>query len=85
MNKLHICFVHEEYPDETDFGGIATYQKRIALALNSIGHRITVISMSLKSNQAYKEDGIFVYRIKRPQTSNEFDNYVEYRKKLLRN
>lgn len=24
---MKICFVHEEYPEETNFGGIATYQK----------------------------------------------------------
>lgn len=24
---MNICLVHEEYPEETNFGGIATYQK----------------------------------------------------------
>lgn len=27
---MRICFVHEEYPEETNFGGIATYQKLMA-------------------------------------------------------
>ena len=27
---MKICFVHEEYPRETNFGGIATYQKIMA-------------------------------------------------------
>ena len=27
---MKICLVHEEYPEETNFGGIATYQKNNA-------------------------------------------------------
>ena len=27
---MKVCLVHEEYPEETNFGGIATYQKNIA-------------------------------------------------------
>ena len=27
---MKICLVHEEYPEETNFGGIATYQKAMA-------------------------------------------------------
>ena len=30
---MRICLVHEEYPEETNYGGIATYQKAMAEVL----------------------------------------------------
>ena len=30
---MKVCLVHEEYPNETNFGGIATYQQRLAESL----------------------------------------------------
>lgn len=33
---MKICLVHEEYPEETNFGGIATYQKTMIPSLFAI-------------------------------------------------
>ena len=41
---MKICFVHEEYPLETNFGGIATYQKIMASYYASQGDLVTVIA-----------------------------------------
>ena len=40
---MKICLVHEEYPKETNFGGIATYQKILSRELSKLGHQVTVI------------------------------------------
>ena len=39
---MKICLVHEEYPEETNFGGIATYQKAMAEELAKEGHTVYV-------------------------------------------
>ena len=43
---MKICYVHEEYPEETNFGGIATYQKRLAENMVMNGHTVYVIARS---------------------------------------
>ncbi len=79
---MNICLVHEEYPAETNFGGIATYQKNLALGLKKLGHNIQVVCRSYKCNQNYTEDGIMVYRIYQEDTGDKLCDYQEYRKKI---
>ena len=40
---MRICFVNEEYPEETNFGGIATYQKLMCEELVRQGHTVYVV------------------------------------------
>ena len=35
---MRVCLVSEEYPEETNFGGIATYQKNVAEELVKKGY-----------------------------------------------
>jgi len=79
---MRICLVHEEYPEETNFGGIATYQKRLAEEYVRQGHTVYVIARALKENQRYIENGVNITRIYVEQTADQIHNYVEYRKRV---
>lgn len=45
---MNLCFVHEEYPPETNYGGIATYQKIVAEYFANHGDNVTVIAAGKK-------------------------------------
>lgn len=77
---MKICFVHEEYPEETNFGGIATYQKNMAEELAKQGNEIFVICRGLKESKKYIENGVNITRIFVEQTQNQIWNYEEYRR-----
>lgn len=79
---MKICFVHEEYPEETNFGGIATYQKNMAEELVKQGNEVYVICRGLKKNKKYVENGVNITRIFVEQTQNQIWNYEEYRKRV---
>ncbi len=79
---MRICLVHEEYPEETNFGGIATYQKRLAEEYVRQGHTVYVIARGLKDNQHYVENGVDITRIFVEQTEDQVHNYVEYRRRV---
>lgn len=77
---MKICFVHEEYPEETNFGGIATYQKNMAEELVKQGNEVYVICRGLKESKKYIENGVNIIRIFVEQTQNQIWNYKEYRR-----
>ena len=81
---MKICFVHEEYPLETNFGGIATYQKNMAEELVRQGNEVYVICRGLKEDKNYVENGVNVYRIHVEETENQKNNYINYRKKVAK-
>lgn len=81
---MKICFVHEEYPKETNFGGIATYQKVMATELVKMGHSIIVICKSTTKDQKYIEDGVLIYRIFTPITNDPKNDEIIYRKKIAK-
>lgn len=78
---MRICFVHEEYPDETNFGGIATYQKIMAEYYASIGDEVTVIARGSK-NINYYENNVHIYRVASKNNSKNFFSVINYRKKI---
>lgn len=80
--NLNICIVHEEYPNETSFGGIATYQKILAENLKKMGHNVFVICRSYKQSSHYYENGVSIYRIKTKYNNNSLESILEYRKKV---
>lgn len=79
---MKICFVHEEYPEETNFGGIATYQRNMAEELVNQGHKVYVICRGLKESKKYIENGVEIIRIFVKQTNNQTYNYEKYRKRV---
>lgn len=61
---MNICFVSQEYPEETGWGGIGTYTFEMAHGLARAGHKAIVISRALSHQQHYLEDdGVEVFRI----------------------
>lgn len=79
---MRICLVHEEYPEETNFGGIATYQKRLAEEYVRQGHTVYVIARALKQDQKYTENGVNVTRIFVEPTEDQVQDYIVYRKRV---
>jgi len=79
---MKVCFVHEEYPEETNFGGIATYQKVTAEELVKQGHQVYVICRGLENDKQYIENGVNIYRIYVEKTKNQVRDYVRYRKRV---
>lgn len=79
---MKICLVHEEYPKETNFGGIATYQKILSKELSKLGHQVTVITRGLKENEEYYDDNVKVIRIFNPMGNNSLDDYKKYREEV---
>ena len=72
---MKICLVHEEYPDETNFGGIATYQKHLAENLVKKGHEVTVICRGLKEYSDKVINKVRVIRIYNEETEDIYNNY----------
>lgn len=79
---MKICLVHEEYPEETNFGGIATYQKAMAEELAKEGHTVYVICRSLTHYNNYIENNVNIYRIFVENTKNQVADYIRYREKV---
>lgn len=79
---MKICLVHEEYPDETNFGGIATYQKRLAESLIEYGYEVVVLCRGLECDKEYIENGVRVIRLYVEETEDVYNNYVTYRTRV---
>ena len=79
---MNVCLVHEEYPLETNFGGIATYQKTLAEELVMQGNNVFVICRGLSENKQYIENGVNVIRIFVEKTNNQINDYIKYRKRV---
>ena len=79
---MKICLVHEEYPEETNFGGIATYQKICAEEYAKNGHTVYVICKGLRKSRQYIENGVNIFRIYVNKKENQINYYIAYRKKV---
>ena len=60
----NICLLSEEYPPETGWGGIATYNYNLAQGLAESGHRVIVISGCIDKPSTTTEDNVEVHRVK---------------------
>lgn len=79
---MKIVLVHEEYPEETNFGGIATYQKNVAEEYVKMGNSVSVICRGLSRDNDYWENGVHIIRIFVPTTKNKKRDYILYRKRV---
>jgi glycogen(starch) synthase len=61
---LNICFVSQEYPPETAWGGIGTYVCEMARSLTERGHSVIVLSKAVDKESCAFENGIHTYRIR---------------------
>ena len=81
---MKICLVHEEYPDETNFGGIATYEKAVAEEYVRQGHKVYVICRGLTKDKKYVENGVNIMRVFVQSTDNQIQDYIEYRTRVAK-
>jgi glycogen(starch) synthase len=60
---VHICFISQEYPPETGWGGVGAYTFETAHALAGAGYQVTVISRAVGPESISHEGGVEVHRI----------------------
>lgn len=77
---MKICFVHEEYPEETNFGGIATYQKIMAEYYANNGDDVFVVTRG-KHDRKYVENNVKIIRVSSENDVTNIDSVKNYRKK----
>jgi glycosyltransferase involved in cell wall biosynthesis len=63
MSLHHICFISQEYPPETGWGGVGSYTYEMAHALVQAGYRVTVIARATKHEQVTNDAGVEVHRV----------------------
>jgi glycosyltransferase involved in cell wall biosynthesis len=64
MRPLHVCFVSQEYPPETGWGGIGAYTYEMAHGLARAGHRVTVLSLSQGPDTVRRTGEMEVHRLR---------------------
>ena len=62
--RRNVCLVTEEYPPETGWGGIATYNYNLAQGLSQAGHKVIVIAGCVDEPSVNHDGNIEVHRIK---------------------
>ena len=60
---MHICYISQEYPPETGWGGIGSYTYEMAHALARLGHRVSVVSRAIHEESVHLSDGVEVHRV----------------------
>jgi glycosyltransferase involved in cell wall biosynthesis len=60
---LHVCFLSQEYPPETGWGGIGSYTYDMAHALVAAGHQATVIARAVSEERTVDDQGVTVHRV----------------------
>ena len=63
IKSLSVCLISQEYPDETDYGGIATYMYYLSNALVNCNNRVFVVCRSYIEDRVYQDNSITIYRI----------------------
>lgn len=63
MRPLHVCYISQEYPPETGWGGIGSYTYEMAHSLAALGHQVTVISRAVEKETLTNDDGIQIHRV----------------------
>jgi glycogen(starch) synthase len=60
---MHVCFISQEYPPETGWGGIGSYTHDMAHALVDAGHHVTVIARAEGCEHIADDRGVAVHRV----------------------
>ena len=79
---MHICLVGIEYPIDTNFGGISTYQFLLAKSLAKFNNKVTVICGTDKDDYDYHENDIHIIRLHTRRDMETIDTFLSYRKKV---
>lgn len=79
---MKICLVSEEFPIETQKGGIATYQYQISKDFISLGNEVHVLCKTLDSEDRYEVfEGIHLHYLSGKSSESLNDNII-YRNKV---
>jgi glycogen(starch) synthase len=62
-SSLHVCFMSQEYPPDTGWGGIGSYTYEMAHGLVEAGQRVTVITRAAEREEVLDDRGVQVHRI----------------------
>jgi glycogen synthase len=74
---MRVAFLTSEYPtDLPDAGGLATYVRRMALALRNCGHEPEVFTSTVGQSDTQLDQGICVHRVNIAQTSSLVTRWV---------
>lgn len=60
---MRILIIHREYPPETGWGGIATFNYHLAHGLRGLGHEVHVLSFNYETPSDTWQEGVRVIRI----------------------
>jgi len=60
---LHVCYISQEYPPDTGWGGVGAYTYEMAHALADAGKQVTVISRAVNGESVTVESGIEIHRV----------------------
>jgi len=60
---MRICFISQEYPPETGWGGIGSYTYEMARGLVGMGHHVIVISRAVGRPRVDTVDGVEIHRV----------------------
>jgi glycosyltransferase involved in cell wall biosynthesis len=66
---MNICLISQEYPPDTNWGGIATYTQVLALQLAQMGQKVHVVALAEGEEYTAHELGVTVHRICRTPLS----------------
>lgn len=60
---MNVCLISQEYPPETNWGGIATYTKLLAIQLASLSNKVAVISLAEGEESVTVDNGVTIHRV----------------------
>jgi glycosyltransferase involved in cell wall biosynthesis len=67
---VNICLISQEYPPDTNWGGIATYTQVLARQLAKTGNSVHVVTLAEGEEYTTDDQGVLVHRVSRtPKTS----------------
>ena len=61
---MHICYISQEYPPETGWGGVGSYTYEMAHGMVKRGHRVTIISLAVGDEKTENDAEVVVHRVK---------------------
>ena len=60
---MNICFISNEFPPETGWGGRSTYMYILAHGLVNHGHKVHVISQAIDGEKSYRDGDVWIHRV----------------------
>lgn len=75
---MNIAIISPEFPPFSNWGGIATFNKNLALLLTQMGHEVFVFTLSTSALRTKSMSGFTIIPVEL-KTNNKFINFLYYR------